>query len=100
MEFCRHLLIALVCGALATPALAADGKKKVVFIAGNPSHGYGAHEHNAGCDLLARSLKTAMPDVQVEVVHNGWPKDEKVLDGADAIVMYCDGGGGHMVLGA
>jgi putative membrane-bound dehydrogenase-like protein len=98
MNLCRHLLIALVCGALATPALAADAKKKILFIAGNPSHGYGAHEHNAGCDLLARSLKTAVPDVQVEVVHNGWPKDEKVLDGVDAIVMYCDGGSGHMVL--
>ena len=98
MDFCRHLLLALVCGVLTTPTLAADGKKKVVFIAGNPSHAYGAHEHKAGCDLLARSLKTAAPDVQVEVVHNGWPKDEKALDGASAIVMYCDGGGGHMVL--
>ena len=98
MNLCRNLLFALICGALATPALAADAKKKIVFIAGNPSHGYGAHEHNAGCDLLAHSLKTAVPDVQVEVVHNGWPKDEKVLDGADTIVMYCDGGGGHMVL--
>ncbi len=99
MQFCRHLLMALVCAALATPALAADGKKKIVFIAGSPSHDYGAHEHNAGCDLLARSLRIAAPDVQVEVIHNGWPKDEKVLEGANAIVMYCDGGGGHMVLG-
>src|SRR5580698_6291833 len=93
------LLASLAFGAIAAPASAADAKKKIVFIAGNPSHGYGAHEHNAGCDLLAHSLKTAMPDLQVEVVHNGWPKDEKVLDGADTIVMYCDGGGGHMVLG-
>ena len=100
MNLCRFLLLTLVCAALATPTLAAEGKKKIVFIAGKPSHGYGAHEHNAGCDLLARSLKSAMPDVQVEVVHNGWPKDEKVLDGAATIVMYCDGGGGHMVLAA
>jgi len=28
---------------------------------------------------------------------NGWPKDAAVFDGADAIVMYSDGGGGHMV---
>ncbi len=80
------------------PTRAAEGKKKIVFIAGNPSHGYGAHEHNAGCDLLARLLKQAMPELQIEVVHNGWPKDEKILDGASTIVMYCDGGGGHMVL--
>ncbi len=31
-------------------------------------------------------------------MHNGWPQDEKILDGADSIVMYCDGGGGHMAL--
>ncbi len=98
MKLCRHLLLALTCAALASSALAAEGKKKIVFIAGHPSHGYGAHEHNAGCDLLARSLKTAMPEVQVEVYHNGWPNNNKPLEDADAIVMYCDGGGGHMVL--
>ena len=92
------LLAAIACGAAAAPAAAADAKKKIVFIAGNPSHGYGADEHNAGCDLLARLLKQAMPDLQIEVVHNGWPKDEKILDGASTIVMYCDGGGGHMAL--
>jgi putative membrane-bound dehydrogenase-like protein len=92
------LLASLTIGAVTAPASAADAKKKIVFIAGNPSHGYGAHEHNAGCDLLARLLKQAMPELQIEVVHNGWPKDEKILDGANTIVMYCDGGGGHMVL--
>ena len=102
MTLYRRFLFALVAavafGATAHPAPAAEGKKKIVFIAGNPSHGYGAHEHNAGCDLLARLLRSAMPDLQIEVVHNGWPKDETILDGASTIVMYCDGGGGHMVL--
>lgn len=102
MKLSRLLLLACAAlatfGALALDSHAADGKKKIVFIAGGPSHGYGSHEHKAGCDLLARSLKQSVPEVEVEVVHNGWPKDESVLDGADAIVMYCDGGGGHMVL--
>jgi putative membrane-bound dehydrogenase-like protein len=102
MKLYRHFVIAalaaLLSAALAAQSPAAEGKKKIVFIAGNPSHGYGAHEHNAGCDLLARSLKSSVPNIDVEVFHNGWPKDEKVLDGADSIVMYCDGGGGHMVL--
>lgn len=75
-----------------------DGKKKIVFVAGKPSHGYGAHEHNAGCILLAKELKAAMPAYDTQVVQNGWPADASVFDGADCIIMYCDGGGGHMVV--
>ncbi|HEX5106370.1 MAG TPA: NPCBM/NEW2 domain-containing protein, partial [Pirellulaceae bacterium] len=76
---------------------AAGAKKRVLFIAGRPSHGYGAHEHNAGCTLLAKELQAAQPDIKCDVVLNGWPADSSVFDGADCIVMYCDGGGGHMV---
>ncbi|MBC7856359.1 MAG: DUF1080 domain-containing protein, partial [Pirellulaceae bacterium] len=72
--------------------------KKIVFVAGKPSHGYGAHEHNAGCLLLAKELKAAMPEYQTEVALSGWPKDTSIFDGADCIIMYCDGGGGHMVV--
>lgn len=81
-------------------AIASDpaAKKKVVFIAGRPSHGYGAHEHYAGCVLLARLLEQGMPHFETVVVRNGWPEDHAVLQGADAIVMYADGGGGHPVL--
>jgi putative membrane-bound dehydrogenase-like protein len=75
----------------------AGAKKKVVFLAGKPSHAYGAHEHNAGCLLLAKELQAAMPNVACDVHLNGWPADEHFSDGADCIVMYCDGGGGHMV---
>jgi len=75
-----------------------EAKKKVVFIAGRKSHGYGAHEHYAGCALLARSLQKAMPELETEVVRDGWPADESVLNGADCVVMYSDGGGGHPVI--
>lgn len=85
--------------------VAADGaaaqtsdSKKVVFVAGKRSHGYGAHEHNAGCMLLAKHLQAAMPDYVIDVQTNGWPADPAAyFDGADTVVMYCDGGGGHMV---
>ncbi len=70
--------------------------KKIVFIAGRPSHGFGSHEHKAGSMLLAKSLKdSGVSGVTTEVVTGGWPKDESVLEGADCIVMYCDGGGRH-----
>lgn len=69
--------------------------KKIAFVAGNPSHGYGAHEHKAGCMLLAKALNESGLPVRAEVYTNGWPKDPKVLEDAATIVIYSDGGGGH-----
>lgn len=72
-------------------------KKKIQFIAGVRSHGYGAHEHYAGCMILANALRERMPQLQVEVIRDGWPSDPSALDDADCLVMYADGGGGHPV---
>lgn len=69
--------------------------KKVAFIAGTPSHGYGAHEHKAGCMLLADALNASGLNIEASVYTNGWPKDDSVLDYADSIVVYCDGGKRH-----
>jgi putative membrane-bound dehydrogenase-like protein len=71
--------------------------KRIAFVAGVKSHGYGSHEHKAGSILLAKSLKKAMPNFNTVVYTDGWPKDPNALDGFDCIVMYCDGGGRHMV---
>jgi len=81
-------------------AVVASGQeaKKVVFLAGRPSHGYGAHEHYAGCVLLSRLLEQGMPHFKTLVIRNGWPEDASVLEDADAIVIYADGGEGHPVL--
>jgi len=84
----------LLAGALAVTSSVFAADKKIVFVAGNPSHGPGEHEHRAGCLLLEKCLKQN-PGFTTVVVSNGWPKDEKVFDGADAIVVYSDGGGGH-----
>ena len=69
--------------------------KKVAMISGTPSHGYGAHEHRAGCMLLADALNSSGLGIEATVYTNGWPKDDSVLDHADSIVIYCDGGGRH-----
>lgn len=66
------------------------GANKIVFLAGGKSHGPGEHEFRAGCMLLAKSLNESGLDIQAEV-HNGWPSDESVLDGAKALVIYADG---------
>lgn len=69
--------------------------KKVALISGKRSHGYGAHEHRAGCMLLAEALNDSNLGIEATVYTDGWPRDETVLDYADAIVIYSDGGGGH-----
>ena len=74
---------------------AAAAKKKIVFIAGTPSHPIGAHEHRAGCMLLADHLNKSGLPVDAVVTTNGWPKDNSIFDGASAVVIYADGGNGH-----
>jgi len=92
------LALVLIGGWCAVDADAAAEKKKVVFVAGTRSHGYGAHEHKAGCMLLAAQLEKAMPNFETVVVTDGYPKDASVFDGADAVVVFADGGGRHPLM--
>ena len=75
----------------------ADAAKKIVFLAGSPSHGYAQHEHHAGCLLLAKCIRENVPQAET-VVYQGWPKDPHALDDAAAVVIFCDGGDGHLVM--
>ncbi len=70
-------------------------KKKIVLIAGTRSHGYGSHEHKAGCMLLADALNKSGLPIEASVTTEGWPKDDSILNDADSVVIYCDGGGRH-----
>ncbi|MEJ7768204.1 MAG: ThuA domain-containing protein [Chitinophagaceae bacterium] len=73
-------------------------KKKIVFIAGACSHGPGAHEHNAGCTLLASQINKQIGNLVEAVVYQGWPSDSTVLDNAASLVMYMDGAESHLAL--
>lgn len=74
-----------------------SGRKKVVFVAGRPSHGPGQHEHNAGCLLLASHLERSLEGkVLTQVYRNGWPADLTALQNADALVLYSDGAARHV----
>lgn len=75
--------------------LAMAGKKKVVLLGGQKSHGYGAHEHNAGVDLLAAALNKNHPGIHAVSYHDGNPADPTALDNADAVIVYADGGLRH-----
>ncbi len=74
-----------------------DGKKKLIIIAGKPSHPPRMHEFRAGSLLLQQCLAN-VPGLTVEVHEMGWVKDEKTLNDADGIVIYADGGKKHPAL--
>src|SRR5882757_4388198 len=92
----KHLVLigalVLTLSGLASTSFAAD--KKIVLIAGSVSHGAGEHEFRAGCMLLKQCLDQ-VPGIKTEVHFNGWPADNAAFVGADAVFIYCDGGGGH-----
>jgi hypothetical protein len=77
--------------------------KRIVLIAGRPSHAPGEHEFRAGSMLLQKAL-SGVNGVTVDVITMGWPTktvdgqtvdDNAALDNADAVLIYADGGGGH-----
>jgi hypothetical protein len=89
------LLLLIVCAPL---TVADEGaKKKLIIIAGRPSHPPRMHEFNAGVQLLAKCLES-QKGLETHYVLNGWPKDESIFDGASAVVFYMDGGAGHEVV--
>lgn len=80
-----------------SPSLGAD-KAKVVFISGGPSHGPMKHEHRAGNMLLADALNQSGLNVQATLVpHYGYPDDDKILQDASTIVIFCTGHSGHVL---
>jgi type 1 glutamine amidotransferase len=93
----KLIVFVLACLCASIPLLAADAKK-IVFIAGAPSHGPAEHEHRAGC-LLLKSCLDKTPAVTSVVYSNGWPDDPgAAFTDAATIVVYSDGGGGHPLL--
>jgi type 1 glutamine amidotransferase len=95
----NRILLTLGCLLLSALTMSAAEKKRVVLIAGKPSHGPGQHEHNAGVLLFKKCLEQGAADT-VEVKHylnSEWPSAE-VLGQADTILFYADGQGGHPAL--
>lgn len=92
------LALAIGLAPFSSSAKTPDGKQKLVLVAGKPSHPPRMHEFNAGVQLLTKCLAQGAPDLKVEYVLNGWPADESVFEGADAVVFYMDGGPKHEVV--
>ncbi len=71
--------------------------RKLVIIAGKPSHPPRMHEFNAGVQLIHKCLEH-VEGLDAEFVLNGWPEDESVFADADAVVFYMDGGKKHEIV--
>lgn len=101
MKLSSRLFLSALCAlGLASTATAKtpEGKTCLVLVAGRPSHAPGEHEHNAGVQLLAKCLAQGAPNVVTKVHLNGeWPTGE-TMNQADMILLYSDGGGGHVAL--
>lgn len=80
-------------------ALHVGGAKRVVLVAGTASHPPGMHEFKAGCMLLQRCLDDSKL-VETRLFTNGWPSADNAFDGADAVLLYMDGGRRHAALQA
>jgi type 1 glutamine amidotransferase len=91
-------LVAILVTSLPVLALADPASKKIVFVAGRPSHSPGEHEHRAGCMLLADQLNQSGLPVRAVVTTHGWPQDDSIFQDAAAIVIYSDGGESHPVI--
>ncbi len=85
----------VACASLTLPSFAAD--KKLVLVAGKPSHPPGEHEFRAGC-LLLNACLNRIPGISSVVYSNGWPREASAFEGADAVLIYADGGAGHPVI--
>ena len=87
----RVIIAILLAFAFGLSADAID-KRKLVIIAGKPSHPPRMHEFNAGVQLLAKCMGD-IRGLDLHFVLNGWPKDEAIFNDVDAVVFYMDGGG-------
>ena len=71
--------------------LAAAETTNILFLAGGRSHASGDHEFRAGSMLLAKALNEQSGLRVKATVISGWPKDESVFEGVDAVIIYSDG---------
>jgi hypothetical protein len=85
--------------ALGQTVRADETHRKLVLMAGKPSHGPLEHEYNGGVTLMKKWL-AGVPNLEVVVQRNGWPTDASLFNGASAILCFADGGGGHPIIQA
>ena len=79
----KHLAAKIVLILVTFVSIAKADTKHLILVAGKPSHPPRMHEFNAGVQLLTKCLEQST-DIKVTFCLNGWPKDDSILDEADA----------------
>lgn len=92
----RRFFLALPAALLACSLSATAADREILLIAGPPSHGPLEHEQNADAMLFAKLLNQT-PGIHATVSRSGWPGDPSLIEKADAIWVFCDGGGKHLI---
>jgi Trehalose utilisation len=97
------ITVTAIVAVVVTPLSLHGADKRIVLIAGRPSHPPGMHEFRAGCLLMQKAL-SGVPGIMVQVYDGGWPakmvdgarvEDSSALDTADAVLIFSDGGKGN-----
>jgi type 1 glutamine amidotransferase len=89
---------------LAATLFAGAAPKKILLIAGRPSHPPLTHEHNAGIQLLNKCLEQGAKQLVSTTFHLSPTKDSvdwpepAAFAGVDCVVIYADGGSRHPAL--
>jgi len=74
------------------------GRKKIVMVAGTPSHGPGDHEFNAGTMLLKKWPGRDAQHRGRGLLHRLAGRSHGVWTMPISILLYMDGGSGHPVI--
>lgn len=78
--------------------MGASQVKKIVLIAGEPSHGPGEHEYDKTVRLLKVLLDQSIyrEQLQVHIIYGGWPDNDELLEDADLLLFTTDGRDGEL----
>jgi hypothetical protein len=96
MKSLPRILLAFTLSVLAFSFLSFAKNKKVVFLA-DKGKNTTVHAHESGNAILANALEESGLGFDT-AQYKGWPTDAKAFDGADSVVIFCNGGKGHLVM--
>ena len=96
MKSLPRILLAFTLSVLAFSSLSFAKNKKVVFLA-DKGKNTAVHAHESGNAILANALEESGLGFDT-AQYKGWPTDAKAFDGADSVVIFCNGGKGHLVM--
>ena len=89
----KFIIISLI-AVLANSAAAQN--KKVIFLADSGKNSK-THAHESGNEILANALEKSGLGFNT-FLYKGWPTKTNAFDKVDCIVIYCNGGKGHLVM--